>query len=36
MRIINLSHNRITADKTDNKIKGKLEEIKKLGIVVTL
>ena len=36
MRIINLSHNKIAFDKNDKKIKDKLEEFKKLSIVITL
>jgi len=36
MRIINVSNNRLTSDRTDIKIRGKLDEIKKLGIVVSL
>ena len=36
MRIVNLSGNKLTKDKTDLKVKGKLEELKKLGVVVNL
>lgn len=36
MRIMNLSNNKITSDKTSTKIKGKMEELKRMGIVVTL
>jgi hypothetical protein len=36
MRIINLSHNKMSSDRTDNRIKEKLLEIKKMGIMITL